>query len=215
MREMKQTMAAVLSLTLACTLLIAPAEGQAAKKKMKLNKTKATLYVGKKLTLKVKNTKKKVKWSSSKKAVASVTKKTVYQSQMVENFESYTAGTDWGNYTLGEGLTSGGNEPAHYLAKGETMKVITDPENANNKVLQVIPKFYSFCPVFTVDLEKLTGISAKKLGDYKGIRVKVRVVSDASRHVGIGINSFFGKAGTINKKYAFNTYTTRKECQRT
>lgn len=129
-----------------------------------------------------------------------VKKKTVYQSQMVENFESYTAGTDWGNYTLGEGLTSGGNEPAHYLAKGETMKVITDPENANNKVLQVIPKFYSFCPVFTVDLEKLTGISAKKLGDYKGIRVKVRVVSDASRHVGIGINSFFGKAGTINKK---------------
>ena len=178
MRKMKRTMAAVLSLTLACTLLIAPAEGQAAKKKMKLNKTKATLYVGKKLTLKVKNTKKKVKWSSSKKAVASVTKKgvvkakkkgktvitakigkkklkckitvkqkvvkkkTVYQSQMVENFESYTAGTDWGNYTLGEGLTSGGNEPAHYLAKGETMKVITDPENANNKVLQVIPKFY-------------------------------------------------------------------------
>ena len=59
MREMKQTMAAVLSLTLACTLLIAPAEGQTAKKKMKLNKTKATLYVGKKLTLKVKNTKKK------------------------------------------------------------------------------------------------------------------------------------------------------------
>ena len=48
MRKMKRTMAAVLSLTLACTLLIAPAEGQAAKKKMKLNKTKATLYVGKK-----------------------------------------------------------------------------------------------------------------------------------------------------------------------
>ena len=81
MREMKQTMAAVLSLTLACTLLIAPAEGQAAKKKMKLNKTKATLYVGKKLTLKVKNTKKKVKWSSSKKAVASVTKKGVVKAK--------------------------------------------------------------------------------------------------------------------------------------
>ena len=81
MREMKQTMAAVLSLTLACTLLIAPAEGQAAKKKMKLNKTKATLYVGKKLTLKVKNIKKKVKWSSSKKAVASVTKKGVVKAK--------------------------------------------------------------------------------------------------------------------------------------
>lgn len=59
MREMKRTMAAVLSLTLACTLLIAPEEGQAAKKKMKLNKTKATLYVGKKLTLKVKTQRKK------------------------------------------------------------------------------------------------------------------------------------------------------------
>ena len=59
--HLPQTMAAVLSLTLACTLLIAPAEGQAAKKKMELNKTKATLYVGKKLTLKVKNTKKKGK----------------------------------------------------------------------------------------------------------------------------------------------------------
>lgn len=122
-----------------------------------------------------------------------VKKKAVYQSQMVENFESYTAGTDWGNYTLGEGLTSGGNEPAHYLAKGETMKVITDPENANNKVLQVIPKFYSFCPVFTVDLEKLTGISAKKLGDYKGILRKSRVVSDASRHVGIGTTHSLAK----------------------
>lgn len=32
MREMKQTMAAVLSLTLACTLLIAPAEGQGSQK---------------------------------------------------------------------------------------------------------------------------------------------------------------------------------------
>ncbi len=63
------------------------------------------------------------------------------------------------------------------------MKVITDPENANNKVLQVIPKFYSFARYLPLTLKKLTGISAKKLGDYKGIRVKVRVVSDASRHV--------------------------------
>lgn len=214
---------------------------QAAKKKPKLNKKKVTLYVGKTAKLKVKNTKKKVKWSSSKKSVATVTKtgkvtakkkgkatitakvakkklkctvtvkeKIVYQAQMVENFESYDVGTDWGNYTLGEGLTSGGNEPAHYLAKGETMKVVADPENPNNKVLQVIPKFYSFCPVFTVDLAKLTGDAGKKLEQYKGIRVKVRVVSDATRHVGIGINSFFGKAGTINKKYAFNTYTTQE-----
>ena len=90
MRKMKRTMAAVLSLTLACTLLIAPAEGQSAKKKMKLNKTKATLYVGKKLTLKVKNTKKKVKWSSSKKAVASVTKKGVVKAKKKRKNESST-----------------------------------------------------------------------------------------------------------------------------
>lgn len=214
---------------------------QAAKKKPKLSVKKTTLYVGKTIKLKVKNTKKKVKWSSSKKSVATVTKKgkvtakrkgkavitakvakkkltctvtvkkkVVYHSQMIENFEGYESGTDWNNYTLGEGLTSGGNEPAHYLANGETMKVVTDPENPNNKVLQIIPKFYSFCPIFTVDLAKLTGDGSKKLEQYKGIRVKVRVVSDASRHVGIGINAFFGQAGTINKKYAFNTYTTQQ-----
>lgn len=242
MGKVKKLLAVLLALALTVTAFVMESENaQAAKKKPKLNKKKATLYVGKTTQLKVKNTKKKVKWSSSKKSVATVSKKgkvkakkkgkatitakvakkklkctvtvkekIVYQAQMVENFESYAVGTDWGNYTLGEGLTSGGNEPAHYLAKGETMKVIADPENAGNKLLQVIPKFYSFCPVFTVDLAKLTGNAAKKLGDYKGIRVKVRVVSDASRHVGIGINSFFGPAGTINKKYAFNTYTTQE-----
>lgn len=242
-RQMKirRRLSVVLCVALAL-ILVMPVTAMAAKKKPKLNKNKLTLYVGKKATLKVKNTKKKVKWSSSKKSVASVTKKgkvtakkkgkttitakvakkklkckvtvkekTVYKTTMVENFEGYEVGTDWNNYTLGEGLTSGGDEAPHYLAKGETMRVVKDPENANNKVLQVVPKFYSFCPVFTVDLAKLTGDTTKKLGDYKGIRVKIRVVSDASRHVGIGLNSFFGKAGTINKKYAFNTYTKQTE----
>lgn len=221
--------------------LAGQSESEAAKKKPKLNKTKLSLYVGKTAVLKVKNNKKKVKWSTSRKSVAAVSKKgkvsarkkgtatitakvakkklkcrvtvkekIVYKTQTIENFENYEVGTDWNNYTLGEGLTSGGNEPAHYLAQGETMKVVKDPENPNNKVLQVIPKFYSFCPVFTVNLANLTGDTAKKLGDYKGIRVKVRVVSDASRHVGIGINAFFGKEGTINKKYAFNTYTSQQ-----
>lgn len=41
----------------------------------KLNKTKITLYVGETATLKLKGTAKKVKWSSSKKTVAAVTKK--------------------------------------------------------------------------------------------------------------------------------------------
>ena len=40
--------------------------------KLKLNKTKVTVYKGCTETLKVTGSKKKVKWSSSKKAVASV-----------------------------------------------------------------------------------------------------------------------------------------------
>ena len=45
--------------------------------KIKLNKTKLTLAQGKKYRLKVKGTKKKVKWSSTKKSVATVNKKGV------------------------------------------------------------------------------------------------------------------------------------------
>ena len=45
--------------------------------KIKLNKTKLTLTQGKKYRLKVKGTKKKVKWSSTKKSVATVNKKGV------------------------------------------------------------------------------------------------------------------------------------------
>ena len=45
--------------------------------KIKLNKTKLTLTQGKKYRLKIKGTKKKVKWSSTKKSVATVNKKGV------------------------------------------------------------------------------------------------------------------------------------------
>ena len=46
-----------------------------AAKKPKLSKSKLTINAGKTATLKVKNAKKKVKWSSGKKSVASVSKK--------------------------------------------------------------------------------------------------------------------------------------------
>lgn len=228
----------VFALIISC---MGQAEAASAKKVPALNKKKVTLDEGKSTTLKVKNYKGKIKWSSSKKTVATVTQKgkvtakkkgkatitakagkkklkcvvtvkekIVYQALKIEDFESYEAGSDWANYTLGEGLTSGGTEEAHYLKPDETMKVVADPENPANKVLQVKPKFYSFCPVFTVDLAKLTGDSAKKLGDYAGVRVKIRVVSDASCHAGIGLGAFFGAAGTIDKRYAFNTYTTQE-----
>lgn len=45
------------------------------KKKVKLNKSKLSMYIGKSYKLKLKNNKKKVKWSSSKKKVASVSSK--------------------------------------------------------------------------------------------------------------------------------------------
>ena len=66
-----------LLLVMALTFVLpSPAVSQAAKKKTpKLNKSKLTLTVGKTAKLKVKNTKKKIKWSSSKKSVATVTKK--------------------------------------------------------------------------------------------------------------------------------------------
>ena len=68
----------VVSLLLAFILLFGAAgnvlEANAASK-VKLNKTKATITVGKTVTLKVKNTKKKVKWSSSNKRIATVSSK--------------------------------------------------------------------------------------------------------------------------------------------
>lgn len=76
MRKIKKVLAImvvlVLSMSMVSTINVSAA------KKVKLNKTKATIYVGKTVTLKLKNkknNKKKVKWSSSNKKVAIVTKK--------------------------------------------------------------------------------------------------------------------------------------------
>ena len=61
-------------LTLCLSLTAAPSS-TCARKKVRLNKKKLTLTVGKSYTLRLKHVKKKVKWSSSKKKVAAVTKK--------------------------------------------------------------------------------------------------------------------------------------------
>lgn len=55
-------------------LTLSPIQANAAKK-VKLNKSKLSLYVGKSYTLKLKNNKSKVKWTSSKKSVATVSSK--------------------------------------------------------------------------------------------------------------------------------------------
>ena len=83
MRKAKKTIAIGLSLALMVSGIVMPSTESQAASKVKLNKTVATITVGKKLTLKVKRTKKKVKWSSSKKAIASVTKKGVVTGKKV------------------------------------------------------------------------------------------------------------------------------------
>ena len=74
---MNQNVKKTIAIVSAAALLISGAAAgkvQAAKK-VKLNKTSVTLAVGKTVKLKLKNAKKKVKWSSKNKAVATVNKK--------------------------------------------------------------------------------------------------------------------------------------------
>ena len=75
MKHTKKILAFLLALVLTVTL--APVSQASAAPKMKLSKARATVYVGKTIKLKVKNnkTKKKVKWKSTNKKVATVNKK--------------------------------------------------------------------------------------------------------------------------------------------
>ena len=73
MSKVKKFLAIMLTLVLSISMI--PTINVSAAKKVKLNKTKATIYVGKTVTLKLKNNKAKVKWNSSNKKVATVTSK--------------------------------------------------------------------------------------------------------------------------------------------
>lgn len=57
------------------TLTMTPLANTQAKTKIKLSKTSISIQKGKTYTLKIKGTKKKVKWSTSKKSIATVTQK--------------------------------------------------------------------------------------------------------------------------------------------
>ncbi len=72
MTKLKRTLTLLLAFVMVLTL--SPIQANAAKK-VKLNKNKLSLYVGKTYTLKLKNNKSKVKWTSSKKTVATVSSK--------------------------------------------------------------------------------------------------------------------------------------------
>lgn len=71
----KRSIALILCFALTLSMLVSPEQSAAKKAKLKLNKKKATLYVGKSVQLKVKGTKKKAKWKSSNKKVAAVSSK--------------------------------------------------------------------------------------------------------------------------------------------
>lgn len=71
----KLVTALLLALAICVTGVIGNEASVSAKSKIKISNTKITLNVGKSKTLKVKGTKKKPKWSSSKKSVATVSKK--------------------------------------------------------------------------------------------------------------------------------------------
>ena len=73
-RKWKQGIAVLTAAALVLTGIIVPGSA-GAKAKIRLNKKKVTIKVGGKVTLKLKNAKKKVIWKSSKKKVASVSAK--------------------------------------------------------------------------------------------------------------------------------------------
>ncbi len=73
MKAMKKMLCFVMMVALTISMLI-PTSAEGKKKAPKINKKKLTLTVGKSYKLKVKNNKKKVKWSTSKKKVATVKK---------------------------------------------------------------------------------------------------------------------------------------------
>ena len=86
MKQMKKLLAFVLAFAMIITIY-QPSAAYAATKKIRLNAKTMTLQVGQKKTLKVKNAgkKAKLKWSSNKKSVATVSKKGVVKAVKAGN----------------------------------------------------------------------------------------------------------------------------------
>ena len=110
--------------------------------KVKLNKKSLTLTVGKTYKLKVKGTKKKVKWSSSNKKVASVNKKGKVTAKKVTAYKGYKI----------------------------TLKAVLSKTKTNEKINQGKVKFKINGKTYTVKVKK--GVATKtiklnKVGTYK------------------------------------------------
>lgn len=76
MKQMRNSICKLIAIFMAVIMILSfnPVNAQAATK-MKINKTKTTIYVGDSTSLKVTGTNKKIKWTSSNKKVATVTAK--------------------------------------------------------------------------------------------------------------------------------------------
>ena len=73
MNKVKKLLALMFAIVLSISMI--STTNVSAAKKVKLNKTKATIYIGRTVSLKLKNNKKKVKWTTSNKNIATVSKK--------------------------------------------------------------------------------------------------------------------------------------------
>ncbi len=117
----------------------------------------------------------------------------------VEDFESYAVGTKWDKYTAA-GKNCG------------TMTVVADPENPNNKCLEVkydgTDTAYDFAPVIPVDLAKKTdstgnSTAGKTLRNYTGIDADIRVVGNDGDVLYKAIFCYFDQYGAIQPSDKF------------
>ncbi len=127
---MKKAMKKVVAITLSFSVFVgsitvsAPEADAKKKTKLKINKTKCTLFVGKTTKLKVTGTKKKVKWSSSKKKVATVSQKGLVKAKKAGK-TTITAKIGKKKYCCKVTVK------ANLVTKPDSQKATTDP-NANS-----------------------------------------------------------------------------------
>lgn len=126
----------------------------------------------------------------------------------IEDFESYNPGTAWDKFTAANKLNADGTSTSG------SMTVVTDPEDPNNKCLQIKytgPDAYDFAPVFSVDIDQLkdslgNSAAGKKLSSYTGVKLSARVVGTSGDVTYKKIYCYFDQYGKISKadKFAAN-----------